>query len=73
MYNYGVVSSLLVGDDNPSLRDLYDHVVPSVTSKWKDLGVQLLDSHEVLKFIAANFSNDVERCCKEMLEKWLDL
>ena len=74
-------NSLLVvimhtGDDRPILRDLYDHVVPSVADKWRDLGVKLLHptliEQRVLEVIAADHPHSVENCCKSMFEKWLN-
>ena len=60
----------------PLLKDLYDHVVPSVADKWRDIGVQLLHptliSNRVLEVIAADHPHSVEGCCKSMFEKWLD-
>ena len=55
---------------------MYDHVVPSVADKWRDIGVQLLHptliSNRVLEVIAADHPHSVEGCCKSMFEKWLD-
>lgn len=51
-------------------------VVPEVSYKWKDLGIQLLKSGRkmgILNEIEANYSQDVRRCCQVMLEKWLEL
>ena len=39
--------------------------------KWRDIGVQLIDSND-LNTIEANHPQDVEKCCKCMLEKWLE-
>ena len=65
--------SIVIGSDRPSLRSLYDHVVINVAgvgeSKWKDLGVQLLQSN-VVGIIAADHPHDVVSCCKCVLEKW---
>ena len=66
---------MLVGTDRPSLRHLYNHVVPAVADKWRDLGVHLLDpsliDQRVLEVIAADHPHSVEDCCKKMFEKWL--
>ena len=60
----------------PLLKDLYDHVVPSVADKWRDIGVHLLHStlisSRVLEVIAADHPQSVEGCCKSMFKKWLD-
>ena len=68
------MSSVYTGSDRPSLKDLYDHVVPNVADKWEDLGVQLLrpDQEKTLDIIAADCSHDVVSCCKRLLKKWLD-
>ena len=59
----------------PLLKDLYDHVVPSVADKWRDIGVHLLHptliDNRVLEVIAADHPHSVEGCCKSMFEKWL--
>ena len=63
-----------LGDDRPSLKDLHNHVVQGVASKWRDLGVQLLDpdSENMLVIIERNHPQDVIECCKCVLRKWLD-
>ena len=57
------------------MKDLYEHVVPTIADKWRDVGVQLLDSNlldqRVLEVIAADHPHSVEECCKNMFEKWL--
>ena len=43
-----------------------------VTTKWYDIGLELLDSHTAtLNVIKANHPNDVDECCTEMFNKWL--
>ena len=56
------------------LRDLYVHVVGSVAENWKDVGVQLLrpDQTYQLGIIETNYPQDAVRCCKCVLEKWLE-
>ena len=46
----------------------------NVADKWKDLGLQLLrsDQEKMLNIIAADHPHDVVRCCKCILEIWLD-
>ena len=62
--------------NRPILKDLYEHVVPSVADKWRDIGVQLLHptlvDGRVLDVIAANHPHSVEECCKSVFEKWLE-
>ena len=55
---------------------MYEHVVPSVSDKWKDIGVHLLHptliKERTLEVIAANHPQSVEECCKSMFKKWLE-
>ena len=68
------IFSSVCGGQRPSLKLLYSHVVPVAAKKWRELGVELLDtdSEVVLGTIEANHPKDVEKCCKVMLEKWLE-
>ena len=71
-----VIIYKLLGCDRPQLKDLYEHVVPLVADKWRDIGVQLLrlTSKDIraLEVIAANHPRSVEECCKRVFEKWLE-
>ena len=62
--------------DQPQLKDLYEHVVPSVADKWWDMGVHLLHptliDGRALEVIAADHSHRVEECCKSMFKRWLE-
>jgi len=63
-----------VGGDRPKLRDLVNHVVPSVANKWYDLGLQLLDSNdenELNVIEASDVQNDAKTCCRKMFSMWL--
>ena len=62
------------GRDRPSLKDLYDHVVMNVASKWRDLGVQLLrpDQETILDIIEKDCPHDAASCCKRVFKDWLD-
>ena len=55
---------------------MYDHVVPAVADKWRDIGVHLLHptliNNRVLEVIEADHPHSVEGCCKSMFEKWLE-
>ena len=62
---------MYVGEDQPTLKDLYIHVSQKVVGKWKDIGVLFLDS-ATLKVIEKDHPQDVMECCKCMLEKWLE-
>ena len=58
----------------PALRDLTIHVIPSVTTKWYELGVVLLDPEyqNELSTIELDTRNDVKTCCRKMFTKWLN-
>ena len=55
------------------MKDLGNHVVPRWASKWKQLGTQLGICEESMEILSCNFPYNCERCCSEMLAKWLDL
>ena len=57
----------------PTLRDLSNHVVPEVDTKWYVLGLQLLDSKDtkVLSSIECDNRGLVETCCIKMFDRWL--
>ena len=65
---------ILVGGYRPTLKDLVIHVIPSVATKWFDLGVVLLDPkyQNELNTIEADTRNDAETCCRKMFSKWLN-
>lgn len=57
----------------PPLKDLYEHVTPHYAANWKVLGTLLgLPSGE-LKSIEAGWPTNVQWCCNQMLEKWLEM
>ena len=66
-------SYLCVGDDRPALKLLNKHVRKEVSSKWHDLGLELLEQEdeEKLNEIKTNNPSDVSECCKEMFQLWL--
>ena len=49
-------------------------VIPSVASKWFELGAVLLDPkyQNELSTIEADSKNDATTCCRKMLIKWLN-
>ena len=57
------------------MRDLSKHVIPSVATRWNELGLELLDTkHEAeLDIIETNFKDDAITCCRKMFSKWLQL
>ena len=61
------------GCDRPDLRLLFKHVLKDVSSKWHDLGLELLEQNDKvnLNVIKINYAGDVTECCKEMFHSWL--
>ena len=57
------------------MRDLNKHVIDLVTTKWYELGLELLETeHEKeLAIIETNCNSDVRICCRKMFNKWLDI
>lgn len=46
-------------------------VETGVTTRWYDIGLELLGNTVPLDEIQANYPNDVNKCCTEMFKKWL--
>ena len=65
--------SLFVGHQRPSLKYLNRYVRGSVSSKWHDLGIELLDPDDVeeLDKIKIQYPQDLNECCKAMFQLWL--
>ena len=61
------------GYDRPALKLLNKHVRKVVSSKWHDLGLELLEQEdeEKLNEIKKNNPSDMSECCKEMFQLWL--
>ena len=64
---------MCTGYDRPALKLLNKHVRKDASSKWHDLGLELLEQEdeEKLNEIETNNPNDVSKCCKEMFQLWL--
>ena len=43
-----------------------------ITTRWRDLGLELVGSNEVLNVIEADHHHSIEACCRVMFEKWLE-
>ena len=58
------------GCDRPALKLLNKHVRKHVSSKWHDLGLELLEQEdeETLNQIKNDNPKDVNECCKEMFQ-----
>ena len=61
------------GHDRPALKLLNKYVRNRVSSKWHDLGLELLEQEDEdgLNEIESNNPNDVSKGCKEMFQLWL--
>ena len=70
MYLY--MSLYYLANSRPSKKKILDLVVPHVTTKWYELGVELLAEEQVsqLDVIRTNY-NDTITCCREMFWYWL--
>ena len=62
-----------IGHDRPALKLLNKYVRKGVSSKWHDLGLELLEQEdeEKLNEIESSNPNDVSKCCKDMFQLWL--
>jgi len=62
------------GCDRPALKLLNKHVRKDVSSKWHDLGLELLEQEDEQKLheIKMNNPKDASECCKEMFQLWLE-
>ena len=70
----GTTVTLIIGCDRPALKYLNRYVRNEVSSKWHDLGLELLEPEDEgsLNDIKCNNPNDVAECCKEMFQLWLN-
>ena len=71
-----VLLYIVDAEERPTMKQLQNVIRAKdidVTTQWRDLGLELLDSHKVLKEIEANYRNDVNACCRVMFEKWLEV
>ena len=61
------------GNDQPALKLLNKHVRKGASSKWHDLGLELLEQEdeEILHKFKCNNPNNMDECCKEMFQLWL--
>ena len=74
MYTLCIIFALHYLGGRPQLKDLkYIMKYEGVTTKWYDIGLELLCSDDVvvLNEIRANHPTDVNKCCTEMFSEWL--
>lgn len=62
----------ILGNEKPQLKDVNNTVVIKCAANWKQLGINLNVSGDILNIIETNNPNDCESCCSEMLRTWLD-
>ena len=62
------------GTDRPALKYLFRYVKTNITTKWYDIGIELLnvEDESSLNTINCDHRNDVDKCTTEMLKLWLD-
>ena len=60
-------------NDRPALRDLSNFVVPKVSHKWYNLGLQLFDRGDegILTSMKANTTKRPEDHCLDVFTHWL--
>jgi len=60
--------------DHSTLKLLNKLVKPHVTTKWYDLGIELLEVEDLktLDEIQNNYPRDASMCCTKMFQSWLD-
>ena len=62
-------------EDYPTIKQLQDVMRIKdigITTRWRELGQELLDSNDTLQVIEADHPNGVNTCCRLMFEKWLE-
>ena len=63
-----------VGSNKPTIKQIMKYE-EKIAPHWNNLGIQLLEEKYVhkLKIIKENNRGDIEKCCTEMLDYWLDV
>ena len=64
---------LLIGNEKPKLKDLYDYVAVNYATNWKKLGRNLNIGENILQMIEKDYPQNCEECCSQMLKDWLEL
>ena len=57
-------------ETRPTEKELLDHVVPKVASRWQELGLKLLTGDQVA-ILRVNNPCDARQCCMAMFMEWL--
>ena len=67
------VHILIIGANKPTIRSLMKYR-DDIAPHWHDLGTELLQEYaHKLNVIQANHPNNVQKCCGEMFQCWLEL
>ena len=62
-------------EDRPDIKRLQEIMRIEdidIITRWRDLGLELVDSNRILRVIEADHRSDVNTCFRVMFEKWLD-
>ena len=61
-------------EERPNMKELLEMMRKEhIATKWYQLGAELLENNDHLEVIKVNQRNDVQSCCHEMFQKWLDV
>ena len=79
LWNVTFISVLCITlyvEDRPDLKRLQEIMRIEdidIITQWRDLGLELVDSNNILKVIETNHPSDANTCCRVMFEKWLEM
>ena len=59
------------GPQAPTLKDLDRHVIPHIAADWSTVAIHLDIEASARDIIQADNPHSVERCCRQMFDKWL--
>ena len=72
--NLTIVCHIDVGQTQPTVDELEEHVISLVATKWYGLGLVLLDTrYKDMLDVIERQHKQVESCSKKMLSKWLEI
>ena len=63
----------LAHDSKITLKGAYKFVVPAYAVEWKDIGINLGIQCAELNIIERDNNYQTKACCREMLNKWLQI
>ena len=62
------------GHSKPILKDLQKVVIPKVSIRWYELGIELFDEADRVKLQEIKEThNELQKCCLEMFQLWLNI